>query len=178
MKKRGGSLENTNIALYVVAAIAFFNIVAFLTAHDWNSIAFFLLAGFVATTFNVSPLLSLVIAIVSANVFRATKSLQEGLENKKKPKKPVQPTQPSIAKPTTKEPTPHKEENSSADNAAPTALNSNTLEGLTSTANNLMERQDKLHELAGQLGPLMKQASSMLKQLPDGFLQNAFKNKK
>ena len=102
MKKRGGSLENTNIALYVVATIAFFNIVAFLTARDWNSIVFFLLAGFVATTFNVSPLLSLVIAIVSANVFRATKSLQEGLENKKKPKKPVQPTQPSIAKPSTK----------------------------------------------------------------------------
>ena len=57
-------------------------------------------------------------------------------------------------------------------------INSNTLEGFTSTANGLMERQDKLHELAGQLGPLMNQASSMLKQLPEGFLQNAFKNKK
>jgi hypothetical protein len=173
MKKRGGSLETTNIAFYVVALIAFFNLVAFLTARDWNAIVFFMLAGFVAITFKVSPLLSLVIAIVSANVFRASKSLQEGLENKKKPK----PKKVSNEKPSTTTPSP-KIENSVADSAAPTELNTNTLEGLTSTANGLMERQDKLHELAGQLGPLMKQASSMLKQLPEGFLQNAFKNKK
>lgn len=171
MKKRGGSLEN-NIALYVVVAIAFFNMVAFLTARDWNSVAFFVLAGVVAYTFKVSILLSLVIAIISANVFRASKSLQEGLETKKNspPKNEPEPT-----KEEPKSPPAPKESKSTAENAAPALLNSNTLEGLTSTANGLMERQDKLHELAGQLGPLMKQASQMLKQLPEGFLQNAFK---
>ena len=173
MKKRGGSLENSNVVLYIVAAIAFFNLVAFLTAHDWNSIIFFALAGFVAYTLKLGPVLSLVIAIVSANVFRASKVLQEGLENKKH--KPTKPPPKKSEKKT--DPVP-KESKSTAENAAPTVLNSNTLEGLTSTANGLMERQDKLHELAGQLGPLMKQASSMLKQLPEGFLQNAFKNKK
>ena len=170
MKKRGGSLEN-NIPLYIVIIIAFFNMTAFLTARDWNSIAFFILAGVIANAFKLSLILSLVIAIVSANVFRASKALQEGLENKKKPKIPTP------KKDDKKQPLP-KESKSSAKNAAPTSINSSTLEGLTSTANGLMERQDKLQDLAGQLGPLMKQASSMLKQLPEGFLQNAFKNKK
>jgi hypothetical protein len=171
MKKRGGSLEN-NIPLYVVIIIAFFNMTAFLTARDWHSIAFFVLAGVIANAFKVSLILSLVIAIVSANVFRASKALQEGLENKKKPKKI-----PTLKKDDKPHPLP-KESKSSAKNAASTSINSSTLEGLTSTANGLMERQDKLQDLAGQLGPLMKQASSMLKQLPEGFLQNAFKNKK
>jgi uncharacterized membrane protein len=174
MKKRGGSLEN-NIALYVVALIAFFNVVAFLTARDWNSIAFFVLAGIIAYAFKLSIMVSLIIAIISANVFHASKALQEGLENKKhKPSKKKH-----VLKKDEKKANPlPKESKSSAENAAPALLNSNTLEGLTSTANGLMERQDRLHDLAGQLGPLMKQASSMLKQLPDGFLQNAFKNKK
>lgn len=175
MKKRGGSLENNKIALYIVAFIAFFNMVAFLTARDWNSVAFFILAGFVARAFNVSTTLSLVIAIICANVFRASKSLQEGLENKKHPRKKMA----SEHKKEDKKPHPlPKETKSSAQNAAPTVVDSTTLEGLTSTANGLMERQEKLHDLAGQLGPLMKQASHMLKQLPEGFLQNAFKNKK
>ena len=171
MKKRGGSLEN-NIALYVVVAIAFFNIVAFLTAQDWNSFAFFVLAGVVAYAFKLSIMLSLIIAIVGANVFRASKALQEGLETKKN-SPPKNNEEPEKEEPK-KAPEP-KESKSSAENAAPAVLNSSTLEGLTSTATSLMERQDKLHDLAGQLGPLMKQASQMLKQLPEGFLQNAFK---
>jgi hypothetical protein len=171
MKKRGGSLEN-NIALYVVVAIAFFNMVAFLTDEDWNSVAFFVLAGVIAYTFKLSLMVSLVVAIVGANVFRASKSLQEGLENKKN-SPPKNKEEPKKEEPK-KAPEP-KESKSSAENAAPAALNATTLEGLTSTANGLMERQEKLHDLAGQLGPLMKQASQMLKQLPEGFLQNAFK---
>jgi hypothetical protein len=175
MKKRGGSLENSNIVLYVVAAIAFFNIVAFVTAHDWNSIIIFALAGFVATTLKASLQLSLIIGIVCANVFRASNLLQEGLENKKKTK-PKQ--RKVVTKSSEPQPVANKAPSSTADNAADAKIDMTTLEGLTSTANGLMERQDKLHELAGQLGPLMKQASSMMKQLPEGFLQNAFKNKK
>ena len=175
MKKRGGSLENSNVVLYIVAAIAFFNLVAFATAYDWNSIIIFALAGFMATTLKVSPVLSLIIAIISANVFRASKSLQEGYQNKKNPK--AKKSQPK-AKSKATEPLANRTESSIAENAADDKIDMSTLEGLTSTANGLMERQDKLHELAGQLGPLMKQASAMLKQLPDGFLQNAFQNKK
>ena len=40
-----------------------------------------------------------------------------------------------------------------------------------------MDRQDQLHKLAKQLGPLMTQASKMMKQLPDGFLRDALKKK-
>jgi len=172
MKKRGGSLENSNVLLYVVTTIAFFNIVAFVTAYDWNSVIIFALAGFIATTLKSSLLLSLVIAIISANVFRASNMLQEGYKNKKKPK-----PKPKPAPKSTSEPLANKAPSSTAENAADAKIDMTTLEGLTSTANGLMERQDKLHELAGQLGPLMKQASSMMKQLPEGFLQNAFKNK-
>jgi len=172
MKKRGGSLEN-NIVLYVVALIAFFNVVAFLTAHDWNSIAFFVLAGIIANVFKLSIVVSLIIAIISANIFHASKTLQEGLENKKN-----KPAKKKNVPKEEKKATPLPKESKSTENAASTLLDSSTLEGLTSTANGLMERQDRLHDLAGQLGPLMKQASQMLKQLPDGFLQNAFKNKK
>ena len=91
MKKRGGSLENSNVVLYIVAAIAFFNLVAFLSAHDWNSIIFFALAGFIAYALKLGLVLSLVIAIISANVFRASKALQEGLENKKHKQKKMSP---------------------------------------------------------------------------------------
>jgi len=174
MKKRGGSLEN-NMVFYIVVIIAFFNIVAFLTVRDWNSIAFFVLALVIANAFKINPILSLVIAIISANVFRASKSLQEGLKNKKH--KPPKHVKPHLKKNDNPDPLP-KEPKSSAKNAASTSIDSTTLEGLTSTANGLMERQDKLHDLAGQLGPLMTQASKMLKQLPEGFLQNAFQNKK
>jgi hypothetical protein len=174
MKKRGGSLETNNIALYVVAVIAFFNIVAFARVSDWNSIIIFALAGFMSLALNANLLLSVVIAIISANVYHASKSLQEGLENKKKPKPKNTPT----VEKSNNVPLANKAPSSTAENAADAKLDLSTLEGLTSTANGLMERQDKLHELAGQLGPLMKQASSMMKQLPEGFLQNAFKNKK
>ena len=57
-------------------------------------------------------------------------------------------------------------------------IDSNSLEGLTSTAKGLMERQDQLQSLAKQLGPLMTQASKMMKQLPDGFLRDALKKKR
>jgi hypothetical protein len=78
MKKRGGSLENSNVLLYVVTTIAFLNIITFVTAHDWTSVIIFALAGFVATTLKANLRLSLIIAIVCANVFRASKVLQEG----------------------------------------------------------------------------------------------------
>ena len=50
-----------------------------------------------------------------------------------------------------------------------------TLEGLTQSANNLMDRQEKLHQLAGQLEPMMKQAQQMMNNLPKGFLKDAMK---
>lgn len=178
MKKRGGSLENNKLIFYVVAVIAFFNIIAFLTARDWNSIIFFGLAGFVSYTFKLSPTLCLIISLVSANVFRASKSLQEGLTTEEptelKPvKKNVKPDNnlklPQLDR--DKKPIPEPSNDTKTEKKS-SALTAEHFEGLTNTAEGLMKRQDKLHELAGQLGPLMKQASAMMKHS-----EKFFKNK-
>ena len=212
MKKRVSSLEKNKLLFYVVVAISFFNIIVFLNAKNWNSVIFFVLAGFVAYTFKVDKTISLVIALISANIFWASTKLQEGMETdktkitaentpsassattKEKPvaTPPATSTVISTVTPSTVKPsdTPTTMGNKSTDTV--TTLNStdgtkvekfanidsHTLEGLTSTAHSLMDRQDQLHSLAKQLGPLMKQASKMMKQLPDGFLQEALKKKR
>jgi hypothetical protein len=150
MGKRGGSLENKPL-LYIVFVIAVFNIVAYVSVQDWNSIIVFVLAGLVTYAFDVNKTLVLVAAIISASVFRASKYM-EGMTKKKK--EPI----PNEKK---SELTPIKE--------------GTTLEGLTQSANNLMDRQEKLHQLAGQLEPMMKQAQQMMNNLPKGFLKNAMK---
>ena len=222
MKKRVSSLENNKLLFYVVVAISVLNLIVFLNVQDWNSVIFFALAGFVAYSFKLDNTTSLIIALVAANIFRASKRLREGLENaedtedtedteKEKDDKenPVQstpvtstknvkttaaPTLPTINTSTSKpkitpenQPKPAdsftsaaqgKNSHTNASELSGGALSNHTLEGLTSTANNLMDRQDQLHKLAKQLGPLMTQASKMMKQLPDGFLRDALKKKR
>jgi hypothetical protein len=217
MKKRVSSLENNKLLFYVVVAISVLNLIVFLNVQDWNSVIFFALAGFVGYSFKLDNTTSLIIALVAANIFRASKRLREGLENaendetvkddedkenpvqpKPKPKtKDVKPTVsplPPINTDTSKpkitpenQPKPAeaftsaaqgKNSHKNASELSEGTLSNTTLEGLTSTANNLMDRQDQLHKLAKQLGPLMTQASKMMKQLPDGFLRDALKKKR
>jgi hypothetical protein len=150
MRKRGGSLENKPL-LYIVFVIAVFNVVAYVSVQDWNSIMVFVLAGLVTYAFDVNKTLVLVAAIISASVFKASKYM-EGMTKKKK------------------EPVPNEKK------AELTSIKEGTtLEGLTQSANNLMDRQEKLHQLAGQLEPMMKQAQQMMNNLPKGFLKDAMK---
>ena len=222
MKKRSSSLEKNKLLFYVVVAISFFNILLFLNEKNWNSVIFFVLAAFIAYTFKVDKTFSIVIALVSANIFWASTKLREGIDggvsqDKEKQKitvenKPIvstppvatpasppvaTPALPTVATPSVPVATNVKPSDShstmggakSAENATQVDgkepmqgkfadIDSKTLEGLTSTAHSLMDRQDQLHSLAKQLGPLMKQASKMMKQLPDGFLQDALKKKR
>jgi outer membrane biosynthesis protein TonB len=227
MKKRVSSLEKNKLLFYVVVAISILNIIVFLNVQDWNSVIFFGLAGFIAYSFKLDNTVSLIIAIVASNIFRASKKIREGMETENeepedtelkddedkenapivKPKitsksepmvvkkvekmtSKVEPLNISLDKPKSKgdfQPTEaytsttgKNSSNSAASalsNDAASAISKGTLEGLTSTANNLMDRQDQLHKLAKQLGPLMTQASKMMKQLPDGFLRDALKKK-
>jgi len=175
MKKRGGSLDNNVWILYIVVVFAFLNLVAFFIAQEWNSAIFFVLVAVVCNAFKLSRTVSLVLAMVCTYIFKASNLLREGLENKKdKSNKP--PVTPKKLK-TEPVPEPHTKPAELQNQAAP-IINNNTLEGLTSTAKDLNARQDQLKQLAGQLEPLMNQASKMLDKLPQGFLNNAFKNKK
>jgi|LakMenEpi03Aug12_release.lakeMendotaPanAssembly.Ray.scaffolds.fasta_scaffold265204_2 outer membrane biosynthesis protein TonB len=226
MKKRVSSLEKNKLLFYVVVAISILNIIVFLNVQDWNSVIFFGLAGFIAYSFKLDNTVSLIIAIVASNIFRASKKIREGMETEnEEPEEPelkdedkenapivkpkitsksepmvvkkvekttskVEPLNISLDKPKSKgdfQPTEaytsttgKNSSNSAASalsNDAASAISKGTLEGFQDTAKNLMDRQDQLHKLAKQLGPLMTQASKMMKQLPDGFLRDALKKK-
>ena len=68
-------LEN-KMLFYVIVVIAVLNVVAYLSVEDWNSLIFFFLAGFLAHAFKLGNTLSLIVAILSANIFRATNSMR------------------------------------------------------------------------------------------------------
>jgi parvulin-like peptidyl-prolyl isomerase len=163
MKKNIMPLEN-KMLFYVIVVIAILNVIAYLSVKDWNSLIFFFLAGFVAHAFQLGKTLSLIVAILSANIFRATKIMREGLETKKKQK--------AVPKPNEK-----KTDFADADDDEDDKQHSTeTLEGLTKSAHKLMDRQQSLQAMTNQLEPMMKQAMQMMNQLPKDFLKKNMKN--
>jgi hypothetical protein len=156
MKKNRMPLEN-KMLFYVIVVIAVLNVIAYLSAEDWNSIIFFFLAGFLAHAFQLGNTLSLIVAILSANIFRATTMMREGLETKKK-KKP--------------EPVPdEKKMDYSANLKEPETFKS--LEGLANKADNLVRSQENLQMMTKKLGPMMDKAMQLMDKLPKGFLDKA-----
>ena len=149
-------LEN-KMLFYVIVVIAILNVIAYLSVEDWNSIIFFFLAGLVAHAFKLGNTLSLIVAILSANVFRATKFMREGLENKKK-----------------KQPDPVPDEKK-IDYTSPTNLKEpesfKSLEGLATKANDLVKRQENLQMMTKKLGPMMDKAMKLMDRLPKDFLK-------
>jgi len=174
MKQRGGSVVNSNTVFMIVAIIAVFNAIAYIHVQDWSSIAVFLLAGAVTFSVTMNRTLGVVAAVVAASLFRATNNLmKEGMESKdaatavpaatptKEPvKKPVKPALPQ--KKDTEDPASKYD-----------FLGS---EGMSSQLNELQSNQLVLTKGIKALEPLMQQASSMLKGLPSGFLDEALKN--
>jgi hypothetical protein len=55
-------------------------------------------------------------------------------------------------------------------------MNGANLEGLQQKTDKLVNRQKDLFHMASKMGPMMKQASEMMKQLPEGFLEKAMEN--
>jgi|688.fasta_scaffold359962_2 hypothetical protein len=152
-------LEN-KMLFYVIVVIAVLNVVAYLSVEDWNSLIFFFLAGFLAHAFKLGNTLSLIVAILSANIFRATNSMREGLKNKKKKHKKHT------------EPVPNEKK---IEYAANLKESSQSLEGLATQANDLMDRQESLQMMTKKLGPMMDKAMKLMDRLPKGFLDNAMK---
>ena len=150
-------LENKMI-FYVIVVIAVLNVIAYVSVKDWNSVIFFFLAGFIAHVFKLGNTLSLIVAILSANIFRATTFMREGLETKKKKnKKQVDPVPDE------------KKIDYAANLKDPETFKS--LEGLANKANDLANRQESLQMMTKKLGPMMDKAMKLMDKLPKGFLE-------
>jgi hypothetical protein len=148
---KGGSLDNKAV-YYVVVVVAILNIIAYISVHDWKSVGCFVVAGMGMYAFSQNKTILLIVAILAASICRAT--YVEGMETKTKISKTPKDKMDDL-----------KEIMSGAN-----------LEGLTQNADKLVKRQQDLFNMADKMGPMMKQASDMMKQLPEGFLEKAMKN--
>jgi len=153
--KRGGSLDNSTMILVVIAVL---NAIAYISVRDWKATGILILAG-LATTMVENKCLVLFVGMLVAALSRSI--FIEGMEVEKKEeekeeKKPMG--------------SPEKKKGDS------TSLQGSSLEGLSQQAEILGGRQKELFAMAKDLGPMMKQAESMMNRLPKGFLAEAMKN--
>ena len=167
MRQRGGSVVNSNTVFTIVAVIAVFNVIAYLHVKDWSSIGVFVLAGAVTFSVTRNRSLAVVAAVIAGSLFRASNNLmQEGMKSKG-PKK-VKPAAKKGKAPKPKEPKEPPKEPNKFDAFL-------GAEGMSSQLDELQNNQAVLTNGIKALEPLMKQASSMLKGLPSGFLDEALK---
>lgn len=153
--KRGGSLDNSTMVLVVITVL---NAIAYISVKDWNATGILILAG-VATMFMENKGLVLFIGMLVAALSRTV--YIEGMEVEKKKEKEEK------EKPMG---SPEKKKGDAI------TLQGSSLEGLSQQAEILGGRQKELFAMAKDLGPMMKQAESMMNRLPKGFLAEAMKN--
>jgi hypothetical protein len=142
-----GSLDN-QMMYYTVVIVAMLNLVAYVSVGDWRSIGWFVVAGLCMYVLNANQTIALVVAILGAALNRSV--YVEGMTKKPKP-----PTKMDELK---------------------DIMNGANLEGLTQKAGKLMHDQKKLFGLAKEMQPFMTQATDMIKNLPEGFLEKAMEN--
>ena len=150
--KRGGSLDNSTMILVVITVL---NAIAYISVKDWNATGILVLAGLATMVIENKGLvlfIGMLVAALSRNVYI------EGMEVKKEKEK---------EKPMG---SPEKKKGDAL------TLQGSSLEGLSQQAQILGGRQKELFAMAKDLGPMMKQAESMMNRLPKGFLAEAMKN--
>lgn len=141
-----GGSLDNTAVYYVVIVVAILNLIAYASVQDWKSIFCFIIAGIGMLVFSQNKTIILFVAILSATICRAT--YVEGMKTKPKDKM----------------------------DELKEIMNGANLEGLTQNADKLVKRQKDLFHMANKMGPMMKQASDMMKQLPEGFLEKAMAN--
>lgn len=141
-----GGSLDNTAVYYVVLVVAILNLIAYASVQDWKSIFCFIIAGIGMLVFSQNKTIVLFVAILSATICRAT--YVEGMKTKPKDKM----------------------------DELKEIMNGANLEGLTQNADKLVKRQKDLFHMANKMGPMMKQASDMMKQLPEGFLEKAMAN--
>jgi hypothetical protein len=152
--KRGGSLDNST---YVLMVIVVLNVIAYVSVRDWRATVILIVAGLASTAVENKGLVLFIGMLVAA----LSRSVLEGMEVKKEEKEKEE-----------KKPmgSPEKKKGDAL------TLQGSSLEGLSQQAELLGGRQKELFAMAKDLGPMMKQAESMMNRLPKGFLAEAMKN--
>jgi hypothetical protein len=153
--KRGGSLDNSTMVLVVIAVL---NAIAYVSVRDWKATGILILAGIASTMVENKCLVlfvGMLVAALSRSIFIEGMEVEKKKEEKEE-KKPMG--------------SPEKKKGDS------TSLQGSSLEGLSQQAEILGGRQKELFAMAKDLGPMMKQAESMMNRLPKGFLAEAMKN--
>jgi hypothetical protein len=150
--KRGGSLDNSAMILLVITVL---NAIAYISVKDWNATGILVLAGLATMVFENKGLV-LFIGMLVAALSRSVYIEGMEVEKKEKEKKPMG--------------SPEKKKGDAM------TLQGSSLEGLSQQAELLGGRQKQLFAMAKDLGPMMKQAESMMNRLPKGFLAEAMKN--
>ena len=140
------TLDN-QMMYYTVVIVALLNLFAYLSVGDWRSIGWFVVSGMCMYVLNANQTIALVVAILGAALNRSI--YVEGMTKKSKPNKLEE----------------LKE-----------IMNGANLEGLTQKAGKLMHDQTKLFGLAKEMQPFMREATNMIKNLPEGFLENAMQH--
>jgi hypothetical protein len=152
--KRGGSLDNST---YLIMVIVVLNLIAYVSVRDWKASGILILAGLATTVFANKGLvlfIGMLVAALSRSVYMEGMEVKK--EKKKEEKKPI--GIPEMKK------------------GDALTLQGSSLEGLSQQAEILGGRQKELFAMAKDLGPMMKQAESMMNRLPKGFLAEAMKN--
>ena len=134
---------------YTVVIVAVLNLFAYLSVGDWRSMGWVVVAGLGMYVMSSNQTIALVVAILGAALNRSV--YVEGMTKKSKPSKLDE----------------LKE-----------IMNGANLEGLTQKAGKLMHDQKKLFGMAREMQPFMKEATNMIKNLPEGFLENAMQHLK
>ena len=155
--KRGGSLDNST---YVLMVIVVLNLIAYVSVRDWRATVILIVAGLASTAVENKGLVLFIGMLVAA----LSRSVLEGMEVKKEEKEKEEKEE--------KKPmgSPEKKKGDAL------TLQGSSLEGLSQQAELLGGRQKELFAMAKDLGPMMKQAESMMNRLPKGFLAEAMKN--
>ena len=153
--KRGGSLDNST---YAIMGIVILNIIAYVSVKDWKATGILILAGLASTAVEnkvIVLFIGMLVAALSRSVY-----LEGMTADAKKPTTPKSEPVGPVAK----------------KKGDATTLSGSSLEGLSQQAELLGGRQKELFAMAKDLGPMMKQAESMMNRLPKGFLAEAMKN--
>jgi len=75
------NLMTNKYVLYLVAAIAFFNIFGYMVLGNINAVIFFILVGYLMTFFSKNMIIVLLAPLILTNFFMAGIQLKEGLES-------------------------------------------------------------------------------------------------
>ena len=157
--KRGGSLDNSTMVLVVITVL---NVIAYVSVRDWKATGVLVLAGLATMVFENKGLVlfvGMLVAALSRSIYiegMEVKKEEKEKEKEKEEKKPMG--------------SPEKKKGDIM------TLQGSSLEGLSQQAELLGGRQKELFAMAKDLGPMMKQAESMMNRLPKGFLAEAMKN--